>query len=376
MADLDPAERRCRGTRSQRRVDGEAVVVGGDLDLAGGPVHDRLVDAPVAVAELVGAEAERPTQDLVAEADAEDRDPRGQRRPASAPPRGRPWPGRPGRWRRRRRPAPRWRATRATSRPAVIVAGSTCTVDPALGHPARGHGLDAQVDRRARWRRCSPRRPTTYASAVVTSAVRSAPAIGGLARTSACRSVERAGGRRAGEDPDAHRAPLAQVPGERAGVDAADADDSVRAQLVVEGPPAPASCDGRRRRVAHDVAGDPDPPGLRVLVVDAGVADVRRGLHHDLPVVGGIGQRLLVAGHPGGEDRLAEGGADGAVGLPAERPAVLEDEHSRGGRLVRVIGCPPAMRTSAASDRRRPPRARRARRRGTRSRPRARQLPR
>ena len=30
------------------------------------------------------------------------------------------------------------------------------------------------------------------------------------------------------------------------------------------------------------------------------------GHHHDLPVVRRVGERLLVAGHPGGEDRLAE----------------------------------------------------------------------
>ena len=59
-------------------------------------------------------------------------------------------------------------------------------------------------------------------------------------------------------------------------------------------------------RVAHDVAGDPDPAGLGVLVVDAGVADVRRGHHDDLAVVRRVGERLLVAGHAGGEDRLAE----------------------------------------------------------------------
>ena len=55
----------------ERGVDGEAVVVGGDLDLAGGAVHDRLVDAAVAVLQLVGAEAERAAEELVAEADAE-----------------------------------------------------------------------------------------------------------------------------------------------------------------------------------------------------------------------------------------------------------------------------------------------------------------
>ena len=45
---------------SSGRVDREAVVVRGDLDLAGGAVHDRLVDAAVAVLELVGAEARAP----------------------------------------------------------------------------------------------------------------------------------------------------------------------------------------------------------------------------------------------------------------------------------------------------------------------------
>ena len=55
----------------QGRVDREAVVVRGDLDLAGGAVHHRLVDAAVAVLELVGAEAQRAAEELVAEADPE-----------------------------------------------------------------------------------------------------------------------------------------------------------------------------------------------------------------------------------------------------------------------------------------------------------------
>ena len=73
MAHPDPAERRL-GVTVERGVDGEAVVVRGDLDLAGRAVHDRLVDAAVAVLELVGPEAEGPAEDLVAEADAEVRD--------------------------------------------------------------------------------------------------------------------------------------------------------------------------------------------------------------------------------------------------------------------------------------------------------------
>src|SRR5687768_12752759 len=46
------------GDLVERRVDGEAVVVRGDLDLAGRTVLHGLVDAPVAVLQLVRAEAE------------------------------------------------------------------------------------------------------------------------------------------------------------------------------------------------------------------------------------------------------------------------------------------------------------------------------
>ncbi len=74
---LGDAVRRGRG-RVEGRVDREAVVVRGDLDLAGGAVHHRLVDAAVAVLQLVGAEAERAAEELVAEADAEVRQVAGQ----------------------------------------------------------------------------------------------------------------------------------------------------------------------------------------------------------------------------------------------------------------------------------------------------------
>src|SRR5690606_21863894 len=137
------------------------------------------------------------------------------------------------------------------------------------------------------------------------------------------------------------RPPFAQVAGERAGVDAADADHALGGQPVGQragGPPA----GGDACRVAHDVAGDPDPVGLVVLVVDPGVADVRGGLHHHLPVVGRVGERLLVAGHAGGEDRLAERLPDRTERLPVEAPPVLQHQDRRpggacgGGRAHRV----------------------------------------
>ena len=53
------------------------------------------------------------------------------------------------------------------------------------------------------------------------------------------------------------------------------------------------------------------------------------------PAYDGIGERLLVPGHAGGEDDLAEGRPARAVGAPAVAGAVLEDEH---GGLRRAEG--------------------------------------
>jgi hypothetical protein len=55
------------------RIDGVAVVLRGDLDLAGGAVEHRLVAAVVPELHLVGLAAEHVAEDLVAEADAEHR---------------------------------------------------------------------------------------------------------------------------------------------------------------------------------------------------------------------------------------------------------------------------------------------------------------
>src|SRR5699024_9018565 len=87
---------------------------------------------------------------------------------------------------------------------------------------------------------------------------------------------------------------------------------------------------------------DPDPVRLRVLVVDPGVADMRGGHPDHLTVVRRVGQSLLIAGHPGGEDRLSERLAPGTVGLTREGAAVLEDED-------RGLGRRPATRRWAAT---------------------------
>src|SRR5262245_32269849 len=113
------------------------------------------------------------------------------------------------------------------------------------------------------------------------------------------------------------------------GVDAADPHDSLGDETVRERA-GRAPVRRAARRIPYHIAAHPDARRLVVLVVDAAVADVRRRLHHDLTVVGRVGQRLLVAGHRGGEHCLAERLADRAVSVAVERPPVLQDE-DRGG---------------------------------------------
>ena len=53
-------------------IDGEVVVVRGDLDLAGCQLLDRMIAAVVSELQLVGLAAQGEPDELVAEADAED----------------------------------------------------------------------------------------------------------------------------------------------------------------------------------------------------------------------------------------------------------------------------------------------------------------
>ncbi len=141
--------------------------------------------------------------------------------------------------------------------------------------------------------------------------------------------------RSTGEHAGLHRPPLAQVPDQRAGVDPRHADDPLRLERVVQRPARPPAR-RRPRRVAHDVAGHLDAARLVVLVVPAGVADLRRGRDDDLAVVAGVGERLLVAGHRGAEHRLAQALPGGAVALAAEDPAVLEHQKCRARHAART----------------------------------------
>src|SRR5829696_4977424 len=127
---------------------------------------------------------------------------------------------------------------------------------------------------------------------------------------------------------DAHRAPVADLAGQRPGVDATHCDDALRPQFRIQ---AAARSPVRRHagRITNHVSGNPDPPGFVVLVVPPGIADVRRRRDHDLPVVTRVGQSLLVARHRRGEDRLAYRLADRAERLPVKSPAVFENQKCR-----------------------------------------------
>src|SRR6478735_3927775 len=306
------------------RVHGEAVVVGRHLDLAGRAVHDRLVDAAVAVLQLVRAEAEGATEQLVAEADAEERDAAVEHLTQQ-----------------RDLALGGGRVSGTVGEEDAVRAGlphrqdvvdrrggrQHVHLDAALGHERRGHRLDAEVDGRDGEPRVADGRDGIRLGGGDLGGERGPGHLRARANRLEQLGLGALGGVTA-EDADPHRPALAQVAGQGARVDVADADDALVDELVLEvarGAPVRRPDGG----VAHDVAGDPDAAALVVLGVDARVADVRRGHDDDLPVVARVGQRLLVARHAGGEDGLADGLPQCTVGRPVEGAAVLEHEGRR-----------------------------------------------
>ena len=132
-------------------------------------------------------------------------------------------------------------------------------------------------------------------------------------------------GRLAGQDGAHHDAGGAQSAGDRAGVYAADAGHALVREEPVEGHRAEGVA-GFRVVLPDDEARDLHAARLEVALVDAVVADQRVGRDDDLPGVRRVGQHLLVAGHGGVEDDLAEGVGLGAEGAAGVRGAVFEDE--------------------------------------------------
>ena len=170
-----------------------------------------------------------------------------------------------------------------------------------------------QVRRRKRAGRSLRSRRT--ASAGTTSRTRSRPTMPGLVRA----LCDQRGVVEVGRRQDAlHRPADAQPADQGAGVDPLDADDAVLARGRRRGCRASGSCSacGVSSRTMN-----PSTCGLRdsrVLGVDAVVADERVGHRDDLALVGRVGEDLLVAGHAGVEDDLAEAFAGCAEARPVK----------------------------------------------------------
>ena len=102
----------------------------------------------------------------------------------------------------------------------------------------------------------------------------------------------------------------------------------------------PASCWARSTSCFTTSPQRGDGGRLDVLGVDADIADMREGEGDDLPGIGRVGQRLLVAGHAGVEADLAAPAVVGmgAEAAPPEHGAVAQHEGGggAGGRLGRV----------------------------------------
>ena len=95
-----------------------------------------------------------------------------------------------------------------------------------------------------------------------------------------------------------------EAPGQRPGVHPSDPADVIPAQVAVEGLHVPpVRCESPR--LPDDEPFHPGTGRLDVVRVDPGVPDLGVGHRDDLPLVGRVGEHLLVPGHPGVEDHLA-----------------------------------------------------------------------
>ena len=301
-------------------LEGEAVVLRGDRDPSGGMVDHRHVDPAVAEHHLVGGSSQCPAQDLVAEADAEQRYPRAENLPGH---------------RHHTVGGGRVAGTVGQEHPVRLEFGDRLESggrrqhmgpDTALREVARRVGLDPQIQRGDG----EPLRALRFHDVSLRGADLAAQVCTehrGLAADPA-QQIGIVGQRGTGEHPGRHGAPGAQMADDGAGIHTGDTDDALTNQFILEGPGGP-PVRRARGRIAHDIAGHPDPvvAALAVLLVPAGIADLRRGGDDDLAVIAGIGERLLVARHPGGEHRLAEGLADRTECRPGMDTPVLEDEN-------------------------------------------------
>ena len=308
-------------------VDGEVVVLARDLDAAGGEVAHRVVATVVAERELHRARAEGATEQLVPEADAEDRDVPEQPRDRVAGVRhgggiaravGEEHPGGlagqdVGGGRRRGHHLhvePRREVAQDRALDAEVVGHHerTRTVGEAVGI-ARGH-LGDEVD--------------PVGAGLCTRGREERRLVGGVEGSERTRD--------GADGADATR--------ELARVDASDAGDAVGAELGVEVGLAPPARPATSQVAHHDTAAE-RALGLEVGQVHAVVADVGVGERDDLPRVGRVGDHLLVAREHRVEHHLARRDGVRADGLPLEGGPVRQDQqrvpHRHGVPLVCIL---------------------------------------
>ena len=122
-----------------------------------------------------------------------------------------------------------------------------------------------------------------------------------------------------------HRAAFAQMPGQRARIDALNAGNVPVPQIIIER--------SLRAPTAWNFAQLFDDKSAHVRLaaflierVRAVVSDQRIGHRHDLSAIGRIGQHFLITGHRGVETNLADAGARCAERFAFENPTVFESE--------------------------------------------------
>ena len=305
-------------------VDRVIVVLARDLHPPAGVVTDGVIGAVVTEPQLVGAAAERETEDLVTEADAEHRHLAHERLHdlGSARHRG-------------------GIAGAVREEHAVGSAGE----DVGRGRARRDHlDVTAGADEMAQDRALDPVvvRHHPERSARVARGIRVIGGNGGYEVDAVGRACSRGGGAHqsfVGAEGSRERALVAEVPGEATGVDPGDARHVVFDEQVVEralGAPV-ARATGE---IAHHHTGTERSPALVVGGVHAVVADVRVGERDHLPGVRRVGDDLLIARQRRVEHELA--GGDGRIGtdcLALEARAVGEHEHGVAHRtLPRFMG--------------------------------------